>query len=80
MIPGVSAWLELRGWDDATFIYAGSEARRRRLMDDSALFCLTRTPLSLTLDVRRRALVWQALLAFSYQSVGNVPDCTLQRE
>lgn len=78
--PWVSARLEFRGWDDAMFIYTGSEARLHRLMDDSALFCLTRRPLSLTLDVPGRALVWRVLLAFSYQSAGIVPDCTLQRE
>lgn len=81
MDPRVSAWLDFRGLDDARFIYTGSEARRHRLMDDSALFCLTRRPPpSLTLVVSGRALAWRALLAFDYQSACIMPNCTLQWE
>lgn len=69
-ITSVSAWLESRGRYDARFIHTGSKAIWHRLMDDSALFCLTCRTLSPTLDVPGRALAWCALLAFSYQSTG----------
>ncbi len=77
----VSAWLDLRGRVDATFINTGSEARRHGLTDDSALSCVPRMPPpSPTSDVPGRALAWQSLLAFNYQSAGIEPDCMLQLE
>lgn len=76
---GVSAQLNLRGWDDAMFAYTGSEAGRHGLMDDSVLFCFTRSSASPAVDVPGRALVWRTLLAFSYQSAAISPDCTLQQ-
>lgn len=50
--PGVSAWLDLRGRVDATFMNTGSEARRHRLMDDSALFCVACTHAGAVTDIR----------------------------
>lgn len=78
--PGISVWLDLKGQDDATFIYSGSETGWHRLMDDSALFCLTCRPPWPTSDVSGRALAWGALVAFSYQSRRVLLDCSLQRD
>lgn len=77
--PGVYGWLDLRGWDDEMFIYTGSEAGQHGLMDGSVLFCFARRSASQAVDVPGRALVWWTLLAFSYQSAGISPDCTLQQ-
>lgn len=78
--PGISAWLDLKGQDDATFIYSGSETGWHGLMDDSALFSLTHRQPPPTIDVPWRALACWALLAFSYQSTSVLLDHSLQRD
>lgn len=77
--PGVYGWLDLRAWDDVTFIYPRSEPGQHGLMDDSVLFCFARRLAAPAVDVPGRALVWRTLLAFCYQSAGISPDCTLQQ-
>lgn len=81
MNPGISAWLDQKGGGMMQHLCtrAGSEASRHRLMNDNALFWLPCSRASPTLAVPGRALAWRAPLAFSHQSAGTEPKCTLQQ-
>lgn len=81
----MNQWIQgsLHGWTCEGRVMQRLHTEDQRLGDTdwwSSLFCLACRRPSPTLDIPGHALRWRVLFAFCYQSVGIVPDCTLQQE